>query len=144
MQLDCMHYILGIAVVDTTNGNIAFGKHRAYPDQPPGRFLGQRYIISSRYVQGNRRRQMLKQQTNLLFTMIRWIGFPRYWPFVSGIHRSPVDSTHKGPVMQSDDVLFDASINKLFDKQSNCREFWTPWRSCNPTAMYPIITSSGN
>ena len=22
--------------------------------------------------------------------------FPRYWPFVSGIHRSPVDSLHKG------------------------------------------------
>ena len=23
---------------------------------------------------------------------IKWKHFPRYWPFVSGIHRSPVDS----------------------------------------------------
>ena len=28
--------------------------------------------------------------------VIKWKDFPRYWPFVSGIHRSPVDSPHKG------------------------------------------------
>ena len=28
--------------------------------------------------------------------VIKWKRFPRYWPFVSGIHRSPVDSHHKG------------------------------------------------
>ena len=27
---------------------------------------------------------------------IRWGHFPRYWPFVRGIHRSPIDSPHKG------------------------------------------------
>ena len=27
--------------------------------------------------------------------------FPRYWPFVRGIHRSPVDSPHKGPVTRT-------------------------------------------
>ena len=27
---------------------------------------------------------------------IKWKHFPRYWPFVRGIHRSPVDSPHKG------------------------------------------------
>ena len=26
----------------------------------------------------------------------KWKHFPRYWPFVRGIHRSPVDSLHKG------------------------------------------------
>ena len=26
----------------------------------------------------------------------KWKHFPRYWPFVRGIHRSPVNSTHKG------------------------------------------------
>ena len=26
----------------------------------------------------------------------KWKHFPRYWPFVRGIHRSPVDSPHKG------------------------------------------------
>ena len=29
-------------------------------------------------------------------TVIKWKHFPRYWPFVRGIHRSPVNSLHKG------------------------------------------------
>ena len=28
--------------------------------------------------------------------VIKWKLFPRYWPFVQGIHRSPVNSPHKG------------------------------------------------
>ena len=28
--------------------------------------------------------------------VIKWIYFPRYWPFVRGIHRSLVNSPHKG------------------------------------------------
>ena len=28
--------------------------------------------------------------------VIKWKHFPRYWLFVRGIHRSPVNSTHKG------------------------------------------------
>ena len=28
--------------------------------------------------------------------VIKWKYFPRYWPFVQGIHRSPVNSPHKG------------------------------------------------
>ena len=28
--------------------------------------------------------------------VITWKHFPRYWPFVRGIHRSPVNSPHKG------------------------------------------------
>ena len=28
--------------------------------------------------------------------VIKWRHFPRYWPFVRGIHRSPVNSLHKG------------------------------------------------
>ena len=28
--------------------------------------------------------------------VIKWIHFPRYWPFVRGIHQSPVNSPHKG------------------------------------------------
>ena len=27
--------------------------------------------------------------------VIKWKYFPRYWPFVQGIHRSPVNSPHK-------------------------------------------------
>ena len=40
------------------------------------------------------------QQDILLFLehddVIKWKHFPRYWPFVRGIHRSPVNSPHKG------------------------------------------------
>ena len=28
--------------------------------------------------------------------VIKWKYFPRYWPFVRGIHRSPLNSPHKG------------------------------------------------
>ena len=28
--------------------------------------------------------------------VIKWKCFPRYWPFVRGIHRSPLNSMHKG------------------------------------------------
>ena len=28
--------------------------------------------------------------------VIKWKHFPRYWPFVQGIHRTPVNSPHKG------------------------------------------------
>ena len=28
--------------------------------------------------------------------VIKWKYFPRYWPFVWGIHRSPVNSPHRG------------------------------------------------
>ena len=28
--------------------------------------------------------------------VMKWKHFPRYWPFVRGIHQSPVNSTHKG------------------------------------------------
>ena len=28
--------------------------------------------------------------------VMKWKHFPRYWPFVRGIHRSPVNSSHKG------------------------------------------------
>ena len=33
-----------------------------------------------------------------------WKSFPHYCPFVRGIHRWPVDSPHKGPVMRNFDV----------------------------------------
>ena len=31
-----------------------------------------------------------------LTCVIKWKHFPRYWPFVRGIHRSTVNSPHKG------------------------------------------------
>ena len=34
--------------------------------------------------------------SNIHDDVIKWNHFPRYWPFVRGIHRSPVNSPHKG------------------------------------------------
>ena len=35
-------------------------------------------------------------ESNAHDDVIKWKHFPRYWPFVRGIHRSPVNSPHKG------------------------------------------------
>ena len=38
----------------------------------------------------------LSHYTYIHDNVIKWKHFPRYWPFVRGIHRSPVNSPHKG------------------------------------------------
>ena len=59
--------------------------------------------------------------------------FLRYWPFVRGIHRSPVV-----PITNFSDTelwCFDLRLNKRFSKQPRDRWFGTPsrplWRHCN-------------
>ena len=54
--------------------------------------------------------------------VIRWKHFPRYWPFVRGIHRSPVNSPHKGQWRGALMILFDLRLNKRLSKQS-----WSWW-----------------
>ena len=63
---------------------------------------------------------MVKRDTSswLNQDVIKWKHFPRYWPFVRGIHRSPVNSRHKRPLTRSFDVFFDLRLNKLLSKQS--------------------------
>ena len=67
--------------------------------------------------------------------VIKWKQFPRYWPFVRGIHRSPVNSLHKGQWRGAFDVFFDLCRNKRLNKQS--RGWWFErqscplWRHCN-------------
>ena len=67
--------------------------------------------------------------------VIRWKHYLRYWPFVRGIHRSPVNSPHKGPATRSFDVFFDLNPNKQLSKQSSRWWFETPlhslWRHSN-------------
>ena len=42
-------------------------------------------------------RSLLRPISLLLhYDVIKWEHFPRYWSFVRGIHRSPVNSQHKG------------------------------------------------
>ena len=60
-----------------------------------------RYYICWQYAIPNMvdDRQHGKKISYLIFfshdDVIKWKHFPRYWPFVRGIHRSPVNSPHK-------------------------------------------------
>ena len=54
--------------------------------------------------------------------VIKWKHFPRYWAFVRGSHRSPVQR----PVARSFDVLFDLRLNKQLNRQSWGWWFETP------------------
>ena len=53
--------------------------------------------------------------------VIKWKHFPRYWPFVRGIHRSPVNSPHKGQWRRALMVFFCLHPNKRLSKQ------WLGW-----------------
>ena len=72
-------------------------------------------------------------QTTIHDDVIKWEHFPRYWPFVRGIHRSP----------KCFDVFFDLRLNKPLSKHSwgwwfetSSRSFW---RHCN--AVVPPVAS---
>ena len=49
--------------------------------------------------------------------VIKWKHFPRCWQFVRGIHRSPVNSPHKGQWRRTW-CFFDLRLNKRLSKQS--------------------------
>ena len=55
--------------------------------------------------------------------VIKWNTFPRYWPFVRGIHRS------QRPVTWCFDVFFVLCLRKRLSKKSRHRWFETPSRS---------------
>ena len=48
----------------------------------------------------------------------KWKHFPRYWPFVWGIHWSLMNSPHKGQWPRRFDVFFDLRLNKRLSKHS--------------------------
>ena len=66
---------------------------------------------------------------------IKWKHFSRYWPFVRGIHRSPVNFPHKGQGRGSLMFSLICALNKQLSKQSWGWWFETPsrllWRHCN-------------
>ena len=69
--------------------------------------------------------------------VIKWKHFPRNWPFVRGIHRSPVNSPTQRPVTRSFDIFFDPHLNKRLNKHWWGWWFERPprssWRHCNGT-----------
>ena len=64
--------------------------------------------------------------------IIKWKHFPRYWPFVRRIHRSPVNSHRKGQWRGT-------CLNKRLSKQSWGLWFGMPlcplWRHCNAQTL---------
>ena len=74
--------------------------------------------------------------------VVKWKHFPRYWPFVRGIHRST-----QRPVARSFDVFFDLRLNKRLSKQSWSWWFETLshplWRHCNENTseLAGVLTS---
>ena len=65
---------------------------------------------------------------------IKWKHFPRYWPFVRGIHQTTVNSPHKGQWRRALIFFICAWTNGL-GKQRRRRWIETPsrqlWRHCN-------------
>ena len=78
--------------------------------------------------------------------VIKWKHFPRYWPFVRGIHRWPLNSPHKsqwrGALMFS---FICAWIDGHLSKKSWGWWFETPshplWHHCNETSSVSINMS---
>ena len=74
--------------------------------------------------------------------VIKWKHFPRNWPFVRGVHRSPVNSPHKGQWRGA--LMFSLICVWILSKQSWGWWFETLsrplWRHCNMRAPDPHIS----
>ena len=81
--------------------------------------------------------------------VIKWKYFSRYWPFVWGIHRSPVNSLHKG---QWHGALMFSMICDWINAWKHSWIWWFEkpsrsfWRRCNdaPFADWKRIVSKEN
>ena len=58
--------------------------------------------------------------------------FQPYCPCEGGIHRSQVDSPHKGPVTRSCGAFFHIRLDQRLNNQT---VIWTSWRSCDVSVM---------
>ena len=81
--------------------------------------------------------------------VIKWKHFPRYWPFVRGIQRPPVNSPHKGQRREA--LMFSwicvwMRLNKRLRKQSWGWWFETLscplWRHCNADKIVAILLTN--
>ena len=78
--------------------------------------------------------------------VIKWKHFPRYWPFAQVIHRSPVNSPHKGQWRRALMFSLICALNKRLSKHSWGWWFETQlrplWRHCN--ICFTIVACSGS
>ena len=79
------------------------------------------------------------------YDVIKWNHLPRYWPLVRGIHRSPVNSLHKGQGRGSLMFSLICALNGRLSKHSWGWWFETPmrslWRHCNETSKSAMSLS---
>ena len=89
--------------------------------------------------------------------VIKWKHFPRYWPFVRGIHWSPVNSPHKGQWRRA--LMFSlicARINGWVKQwwgwwfetlssplRHHCNESVEHWKGAWPHRKVPSDSSAG-
>ena len=59
--------------------------------------------------------------------VIKWKHFPRYWAFVRGIHRSPMNTPYKGQWRGAVMLFFDLRLNTRLSKH------WWGWRFETPS-----------
>ena len=73
----------------------------------------------------------------IIHVMIVMTGkcFPHYWHFVRGIYWLLVDFPHKEPVMQSFDISFGVSPNKLLNENWRERYMEKSWHYLNVIVM---------
>ena len=69
--------------------------------------------------------------------VIKWKHFPRYWPFVRGIHRSPVNSLHKSQSRRA--LMFSLICAWINDWVNNGKAGGLRRRPahCDVTVMFP-------
>ena len=86
-------------------------------------FISHRYLtqISRKFVCKGPEELMVNHFDDMTFIwrddVIKWKHFPRYWPFVGGIHRWPVDSLTQATDAEHRCFL-DLRLNKPLSKQS--------------------------
>ena len=82
--------------------------------------------------------------------VIKWKHFLRYWPFVRGIHRSPVNSPHKGQWRGA--LIFSLICAWIYGWVNNCKagdlrrhhahyDVTVMWRNDGLTWMLQILHS---
>ena len=63
--------------------------------------------------------------------VIKWEHFPRYWPFVRGIHQSPVNSPHNGRWHEAYMVSFICAWTNGWVNNRDAGYSLPLWRHCN-------------
>ena len=84
-----MLHIIGL--MDHSLGVFEILLHLLCVPQVLDRHMREHVHIAAGVIAGHSWRQDVKHDD-----VTKWKHYPRYWPFVRGIHRSPVNSPHKG------------------------------------------------